>query len=309
MKLMKRALALALALLCVLPICPRARAVEVMLSKQSVKVDGVKAEVYPYNIDGSNYFKLRDVAYLLNVTDYQFNVEYKENKTERAVYIITGAAYKPVGGEMVYDGDQSATAVKSSQTIYIDGVINTDFTVYNIGGRNYFNLRELASAIGFGVDYDKASNTVLINSEKAAEWEPDITFSTTDMKGNQWTDACFAEKKLTVINLWAHWCSPCVRELPDLQKLSEAYADKGVRFLGLHDQSEEAEDLKKLEQLKVTYPSLRYTKDFDAYMNTGYIPVTIFVDSNGKVIGQAYVGSRSYSEWAGMIDEILNKAG
>ena len=301
MKLMKRASAFVLAMLAALTLCARTYAAEVVRSSQKVEVDGVVAEVYPYNIDGSNYFKLRDVAYLLNVTDYQFNVEYSDG----AVHIITGAAYKPVGGEMADDGDMSSTAVESKHTIYIDGVRNDGFTVYNIGGRNYFNLRELGKAIGFGVSYDAVRKTVMIDSVKKENWAPDITFSTTDMSGAKWTDSCFAGKKLTIINYWAYWCGPCVRELPDLQKLSVDYADKGVQILGLHDPGEEKKDSEKLKSLKITNPSLRYTSDFDRYMNTGYMPVTVFVDSNGKVIGQAYIGSKSYDEWAKLIDDYL----
>jgi hypothetical protein len=40
-------------------------------------------------------------------------------------------------------------------------------------------------------------------------------------------------------------------------------------------------------------------------MNTGYIPTTIFVDSSGKVLDSAYVGSRDYASWAAIIDGYL----
>lgn len=40
-------------------------------------------------------------------------------------------------------------------------------------------------------------------------------------------------------------------------------------------------------------------------MDTGYIPVTIFVDGNGKVVDEVYVGSRSYSAWASVIEANL----
>jgi hypothetical protein len=60
-----------------------------------------------------------------------------------------------------------------------------------------------------------------------------------------------------------------------------------------------------MKQTGVKYPCLRYTEDFDAYLNTGYIPTTILVDSQGKVLGEALVGSRSYDDWASIVEEYL----
>ena len=141
--------------------------------------------------------------------------------------------------------------------------------------------------------------------EPDPNWSPDIRFTTADMDGNKWTDACFADHELTMINRWAYWCGPCVRELPDLQKLSDEYASKGVLILGVGDFDDEEKNIKKLKQLDVTYPCLRYSAAFDSYLKTGYIPTTIFVDSDGKVLGEAMIGSRSYDDWAQLIEENL----
>ena len=136
-------------------------------------------------------------------------------------------------------------------------------------------------------------------------WNPDIRFETTDLSGETWTDACFSEHKLTMINLWAYWCGPCMAELPDLQKLSEDYADRGLLLLGLCDPAEQAENTQALQNKGVTYPCLLFTDGFADTMATGYIPTTIFVDSEGKLLGEAYVGGRSYDEWAEIVEEYL----
>lgn len=136
-------------------------------------------------------------------------------------------------------------------------------------------------------------------------WNPDIRFSTADTNGNRWTDACFAEHELTMINLWAYWCGPCISELPDLQKISEEYASEGVLVLGIGNVGDEVKNIKKMKSLGVTYPCLRYTSAFDSYLNTGYIPTTIFVDKDGKVVGEALIGSRGYDDWVKVIKEKL----
>ena len=142
---MKRSLALLLALLLLAGLTP-ALAAKVQLSNQALKVDGRSVSCEAYNIDDENYFKLRDMAMLLNGTAAQFSVGYDE--AARAVKIVTGEAYVPVGGELEKGKDMSATARISAQTIYINGRERSDLTAYNIGGEkgnNYFRLKDLGN--------------------------------------------------------------------------------------------------------------------------------------------------------------------
>ena len=114
-----------------------------------------------YNINGNNYFKLRDIAMKLNGTDSTFAVGY-DNAT-RTITCTTGEAYEPNGSELVIGEDLSDTAVRSNQPLYVDGELST-IKAYNLGGNNFFQLRELGAALGFGVDYDTATRTVIIDS-------------------------------------------------------------------------------------------------------------------------------------------------
>jgi len=99
---------------------------------------------------------------VLNGTQNQFAVGY--DTVARSVSITTGNSYSPAGTELVVGEDKSHTAEVSSQSIVINGVPNSDISVYNIGGNNYFKLRDLGSIIGFFVDYDPETNTAIIKS-------------------------------------------------------------------------------------------------------------------------------------------------
>ena len=160
---MKKLLPIILTLLLVCIAAPYASAANVVASPQNLSVDGVDADCDKYNIDGSNYFKLRDLAQLLSKTDSRFSVAF--DAQSNAVTIVSGKEYIPVGGELARGQDQSKTAVVSKQSVLIDGKAVDGLSIYNIGGNNYFKLRDLGNALGFTVDYDADSKTAIVLSK------------------------------------------------------------------------------------------------------------------------------------------------
>ena len=144
-------------------------AAAVVPSGQSLKVDGTPVACEKYNYDGRNYFRLRDIAALLNGTSVQFSVDWDEQT--QTVSLQTGTSYTPNGTELDANApDKSATSVYSSQIIKVNGQTVHWMTVLNIGGSNFFQLRELGEVLGFTVDYDEAENTALILSQPPAKW-------------------------------------------------------------------------------------------------------------------------------------------
>ena len=177
-------LLLALCLLAALALPGFAAGDSVQRSPQSLRVNGVMYDCEKYNINDSNYFKLRDLAKLLNGTASQFSVDYDE--AAQTMVVKTGEAYtKPNGTELRVGADKSATAVKSSQKLRINGVVRTDLTVWNIGDSNYFKLRELGDALGFNVDYDPDINTAIV---KSRDYVPATRLALTPDAGHGYLD-------------------------------------------------------------------------------------------------------------------------
>jgi hypothetical protein len=131
-------------------------------SDQTIKVNGSEKKLEVYNINGSNYFKLRDIAFLMNKSGSQFSVSFDDKL--QAIQCKTGEAYTPNDSEMKIGADLSDSAVPSSQALYINGQSVT-ITAYNLGGNNYFALRDLGKLLNFMVDYDAATRTVLVKSK------------------------------------------------------------------------------------------------------------------------------------------------
>ena len=160
---MKKLLPTLLALLLFCLALPCASAADVTPSPQKLSVDGTDVDCDKYNIDGSNYFKLRDLAYLLSKSDSRFSVAF--DAESNAVTVVPGGDYVPVGGELERGKDLSKTAVASKQSVLINGEAVEGISVYNIGGNNYFKLRDLGSALGFTVAFDADANTAIVLSK------------------------------------------------------------------------------------------------------------------------------------------------
>ena len=93
--------------------------------------------------------------------------------------------------------------------------------------------------------------------ETDEDFDPDFTFSTTDRVGNEWNESVFANAEVTMINFWEPWCSPCVNEMPDLEKLYENYQDQGFQIIGVYSETGmEYEVDQILKDCHTTYPIL-----------------------------------------------------
>ena len=131
----------------------------VQLTNQRVVFLGRELDLEVYNIDGYNYFKLRDIAALMDGSRSSFSVSFEPDL--HAVFASRGGRYALVGGELTPGEDKSATAAASRWLLFADGKL-LPCKVANIGGNNYFKLQDLADALGFSADYEKETRTVII---------------------------------------------------------------------------------------------------------------------------------------------------
>lgn len=126
-----------------------------------VLVNGESKAFDAYEIGGSNFFKLRDLAYVLSGTEKQFEVGW--DGAASAISLTSGQAYTPVGGEMAGKGAGAQTAKPSAAKIILDGK-EISLTAYEIGGNNYFKLRDIGETFGFGIGWDGESQTITIDT-------------------------------------------------------------------------------------------------------------------------------------------------
>lgn len=127
------------------------------LSKQPIYIDGERAwDMTAYDIGGNNYVKLRDIGMSVG-----FDVSYDAGTD--SVHIDPTIAYR--GSVETYtmpEPPAKASAKVSKQPIYVQGK-RVEVTAYDIGGSNYLKLRDLGTAVGFGVTYDAGTDSVHID--------------------------------------------------------------------------------------------------------------------------------------------------
>ncbi|MER3445713.1 MAG: hypothetical protein C4291_02245 [Candidatus Dadabacteria bacterium] len=134
-------------------------------------------------------------------------------------------------------------------------------------------------------------------------------FSLSSLDGNRKVELKDFKGKPIVINFWASWCGPCREEIPLLEKTWDDYKDKGVVFLGINVLDEEKNAKEFLRSLGVSYINLRDSSGevADSYSVVA-LPVTFFIDKEGKIIRRnygAFLGKRGEANFINYIEEIM----
>lgn len=137
-----------------------------------VAINGKAIAIGAYNIDGYNYFKLRDVAAALNGTEANFEVGF-DAKT-KSIALKNKTAYTSTGNELKdTDPKGNKAAAVSNQKIMLDEK-EVSMKSYLIDGYNYFQLRDLGSNLGFTVEWDAAAKTINIVTATTDEKTPAV---------------------------------------------------------------------------------------------------------------------------------------
>ncbi len=120
-------------------------------------------------------------------------------------------------------------------------------------------------------------------SRKIGEALPDLTFHTLDGKAVKLSDL---KSKVVVINFWATWCGPCVKEMPSLQKLATEYASRGLTVVGVNLDENPADVLTSfLMKHEIKFQSfIDPTGDLANRFEVSGLPLTLVVDGTRKLL-------------------------
>jgi thiol-disulfide isomerase/thioredoxin len=158
------------------------------------------------------------------------------------------------------------------------------------------------------------SNKISIGSKSATacsggayECLPNLNY--VDTTGKAYTPESL-KGKVVIINFWATWCVPCKKEIPDLSKLYLKYRDKGLVILGIltNDQATDADLLNFSSDYEMEYPTVRANSDIMVtYEYPDALPMTFIFDRQGRLVGNAKVGSLRMSDLDSTLSQLVDR--
>ncbi len=129
-------------------------------------------------------------------------------------------------------------------------------------------------------------------------------FTLKDTSGKEYSLNDF-KGQVVVLNFWATWCVPCLREMPALEQLNLKYRNDGVQVIGIVVVSNKNDIAPKLKKTGITYPILLGSKKTIAdYGNFYSIPQTFIIGRDGKILKQ-FSGSNTFSTLEKEIKAVL----
>lgn len=143
-------------------------------------------------------------------------------------------------------------------------------------------------------------------------------FTTEDVFGETYTKEMFADYDLTLVNIFATWCSPCVQEMPELEELRKEYEEKGVKVgvaaVVLDAKTANGLDEGAIERAQILYERSGVQFPFlipdETEMNgrlegIASVPESFFVNSEGEIVSEPYIGARAKENWAEIVEQEL----
>lgn len=137
-----------------------------------------------------------------------------------------------------------------------------------------------------------------------------ITFEGTNLEGNSVSQDVFLQSRLTMVNVWATYCNPCLNEMPGLGELAAEYDRSEFQIIGIVSDVWEGEDQSLVEKLVqetgASYPHLLANDSISRAIlsSVSGVPTTFFFDGEGAYLG-GVVGSAEKSKWEEIVNELL----
>jgi len=112
--------------------------------------------------------------------------------------------------------------------------------------------------------------------------------------------------KWLVINYWADWCPPCIKEMPELTSFYNANEHEVLVLAHNFDQLEGEELMEQILRFKVNIPSLLTDpKELFGWASPESLPATYFLDPKGKV-REALIGPQTQESLEGILRKLKN---
>jgi peroxiredoxin len=280
--------------------------INIVLEKGAITVDLVKGALFNSKISGSyNNDKLRqfntDFGKLqASVTDKLIVYEEK-NRLELSNAFKSGdsatikklkSGYEKIEGELL---QFSLEFVKKNpkallSVLILENNMNNNQVDFNIIKSKFEELEPELQKVSYGVKIQDKINAIA-NTEIGKEAP---NFTAKDPKGNEITLHEVLGKKVTIIDFWASWCTPCRVENPNMVKLNKEFKSKGLNIVGVSLDSNVAEWTAAIYADELNWYHASNLQAWQDPIVLSYnimgIPSTFILDADGKIVAKNLKG-------------------
>lgn len=256
-------------------------------------------------ISSESLHTLVDDSFFVNIIDVRPVEKYDAGHIPQAVSFPLGEL-KSMIQEIINDGFS---------------ILTTQVIVYGETEQEGIDAAEILIDLGFSNVWRLESMDIwggtIISTEE--EMRPLNHLDSVDINGNKVDISILAGHKLTLVNIWATYCSPCMEEITALGRLAREMEDEGVQIIGLLSDvlgatfepdpdvmsyAREITDAAQADYVNIIPSKEIYIRVIGQITA---IPTSFFVDETGTIISNAYSGAYSYDEWKGYIQETLHQ--
>ena len=181
------------------------------------------------------------------------------------------------------------------------------------------NLSDTESQATESIDENAVSSSAETSSagdSQESEEEPFIlTFEATTIDSEEVTSDIFASSKLTMLNVWATYCNPCLSEMPDLGEIAAEYDPTIFQIYGIISDVVEGDEAEKIEEAQglitetgANYPHILLNQSLYSNLVGGVsgVPTTFFFNQDSELLGYL-VGAQSKDTWVAIIEDLLSE--
>ncbi len=170
-----------------------------------------------------------------------------------------------------------------------------------------------------GCSQEESVSSTIMPQEEETQVEQEETsdksnlfgnFSSETQAGEEISSDIFAEYQLTMVNVWATWCPPCVEEMPYLQTVWENLPETVNLITLCQDGDEKRERMEEILSLsEATFTTVLPSESLNqqVFPRISAFPTTVFVNSQGEVV-TAFSGvppGDVVQEYLNIIEEVL----
>ena len=260
---------------------------EAGLKKFDTKLSEAKKD--EQNIAYLEFREIPDRARILNLIGEALLKQKKHEKAEKVLLESTATSKEyNYGFKLLGELYENTNQLEKAEDFYI-----SYFAFMNLEKPNYDSLKNIyqkrkGSADGFEnylenvKKIEKTKRRELVVSKRNKEPKDLVAFNLKTLDGKSFSSDDL-KGKVVVINIWATWCGPCVKEMPELQQLYKKYqADKDIAVITI-DSLEELATIKKfMVDKKYDFPVL-LSGDYFSTVPVNAYPTTWFIDKQGKI--------------------------